>query len=406
MGRFIKRSIRKFIRRFIIEEATADHVRPAVAIAKWKNNACSPVMLMIDDFTNAWVADPGNPIPSPRCDWGGRLDHENSIFNFLEDNLLQKFPEVRTTFFTVIGEISQYNISEPFDYARPINSDADSIRFFKKVFNDPRFEIAYHGFNHGTPGETTEKFVQEWDGFSSLDEALERIKEGKEIFQNVFGEPPRGGKYGGWCYNRFGDESIDRSGFDWWCRDWMPKDPDGSILPEYFEARFFGKNKVVAMPATVHGQNWSKRQLNCLLKHQQIISIEEHMGCLRPDKRVQTPNVYDDMSSLQAIYRFLRTKNVWHATGSEIAAYADTYMNTTISDIGEDCFQVSYAGKNPDAMLTIIIQPLKNIFRSSQSRIVIVQPDGQEIAGEKVENKFFYHFNINIKSGKYKLKVC
>ena len=32
---------------------------------------------------------------------------------------------------------------------------------------DPRFELAYHGHNHGTPGETTEGFVQEFQGFES-----------------------------------------------------------------------------------------------------------------------------------------------------------------------------------------------------------------------------------------------
>jgi hypothetical protein len=221
--------------------------------AKWFNNADSPVMLMIDDLANAWHCSNGTKKWDHGGDWGGGLDRSGSVYSFIREKLLQDFPEVRVTFFAVAGRISQYTYHQPFTYSEALNVNEEAKTFFKKMHDDDRFEIAYHGLNHGTPGVNTEDFVQEWRGFGSVDDACAQISRGRDIFKEVFGEYPKGGKYGGWEYNDLADESVDRISFLWWCRDWMPRDVTGRIHDSYYEPHFFGKTFVVAIPSTVHG---------------------------------------------------------------------------------------------------------------------------------------------------------
>ena len=190
--------------------------------AKWFNNADSPVMLMIDDLTNAWHSRNGNSSWDYGGDWGGGLLGEKSVFSFLFENLLNDFPEVKVTLFVVAGKISHYTHGYPFTFAEALNFSEESKAFFRKVNDDDRFEIAYHGYNHGTPGKRTEDFIQEWKGVHSVEEACRQTEKGMEIFKEVFDKYPSGGKYGGWEYNQCSDESVDRTGFLWWCRDWMP----------------------------------------------------------------------------------------------------------------------------------------------------------------------------------------
>ena len=88
------------------------------------------------------------------------------------------------------------------------------------MHREPKFEIAYHGTTHGKAGESAQRFQQEWELFHSVPEAEETINYGKEIYKEVFGDYPRGGKYCGYVSNQYSDESIDRTGFLWWCRYW------------------------------------------------------------------------------------------------------------------------------------------------------------------------------------------
>ena len=166
---------------------------------------------------------------------------------------------------------------------------------------DPRFELAYHGHNHGTPGERTETFLQEFRGFPSREAAVAQTNQGLDTFVKAIGARPRGGKYGGWDYNGHADGAIDDCGFLWWCRDWMPRDITGRIPDGSSEPQFFGRNLVVALPTTVHGHFWDARQVDLLLARRQIIGIEEHIAPVRPDGRVQTPNIVDDIDDLRRL---------------------------------------------------------------------------------------------------------
>jgi len=327
--------------------------RLGIEKAKWLGGAQSPVMLMIDDFSNAWHSEKGQPIWDRGGDWGGGLNRSGSAFSLLAENLLNDFPEVRVTFFTVAGKISHYVYGLPFTYAESLTHNEETKAFFRSIHDDKRFEIAYHGYDHGRPGTSTEEFTQEWNGFRSVEEACDQIKKGKDIFREVFCTYPLGGKYGGWEYNEFADESIDRSEFLWWCRDWTPRETGQGAKSTRYEPQFFGRNCVIALPSTIHGFYWSKKQIETLLSKEQIISIEEHIAPIRPDGRIQRPNILDDFRELRRLFAYLRKKNVWHATGTEIATYFMAYSQSVICNVTPNRFSIRYSGKIEKPILTL-----------------------------------------------------
>lgn len=350
--------------------------RLVVKKAAWLNDALSPVVLMVDDLTNAWHSHSNGGQWEHGGDWGGGLDRPGSALRFLEDRLMKSFPEARVTFFTVAGPISSYTRHQPFRYSAPLDADASSRAFFSTLASDPRFELAYHGYNHGTPGECTAGFVQEWRGFASHQAAVTQTKEGLSIFARATGSVPQGGKYGGWEYNDLADDAVDASGFTWWCRDWMPRDVTTGIADEYYEPQFFGRNRVVALPSTVHGHFWDPRQIDRLLAHQQLVSIEEHIAPLRPDGLIQTPNIVDDIDDLRRLYRYLRGKNVWHANGSAIASYVIARERTLIHDVTRDGFSIAYDGRVERPLLTLLIDG-GAICTSEKPFVDVTAPDGR-----------------------------
>jgi len=380
-------------------------LRLVVEKARWYGNAASPVVLMIDDLANAWHSREGKDTWDRGGDWGGGHDGEGSVARFIKDNLLDVFPELHVTFFTVAGRISHYTEGHPFTFAEPMNFDEESRNFFRALNDNDRIELAYHGYDHGTPGRTLDDFVQEWMRFSSVKEACEQTEKGLKIFEDVLGARPLGGKYGGWSYNDLADESIDRSGFSWWCRDWMPRDTSGVVMDGYYEPRFFGENLVVALPTTVHGFHWQKAQLDRLIERGQIISIEEHIAPVRPDGLVQSPNVYDDISELQGIYRYLRGKDVWHATCSEVAEYFTAYSRSLVYDMKKDGFRIEYDGRPAAPLLTIIIDA-SAICDPASPYIDVTLPGGGSPRPEDFvfdEKRYRHMVTIPVLPGEYKV---
>lgn len=380
--------------------------RLVIEKVKWRHDARSPVMLSVDDLTNAWHHRSEGNHWEHGGDWGGGLWESNSALRILEDHLLRDFPEAKTTFFTVAGPISSYTHHQPFSYAAPLDATEESRCFFRSITEDPRFELAYHGFNHGSPGIRTEEFLQEWRSFSSVEAAVAQTKRGLDIFARATGTIPRGGKYGGWEYNGFAEEAVDRSGFVWWCRDWMPRDVIGRIPDEYYEPHIFGSGLVVALPTTVHGRFWDRRQLDILLARRQLIVIEEHIAPIRPDGLIQTPNIIDDIDDLRRLYAYLRNKSVWHATGSEIAAYVIARDRSLIYDITSDGFSLRYDGREQSPLLTLRID-CSIICNSEQPLIDVMLPTGtavDRLACQYDEKRYRHLVTVPVMEGRYHVR--
>ncbi len=324
---------------------------------KWKNNADSPVLFFVDDLCNKWIDLNDDGKMQSEEDWGYAGFDKDGAFSYLISNILNINSAVKATFFVPVrGTSSIVRVPKFQVKSNGIDYDNKSIAFFKAVAKNPNFELAYHGTTHGISGEDAKDFKQEWECFNSLDSALKSINAGKEIFRSVVGEYPAGGKYCGYISNSFSDESIDKTGFKWWCRFYNRAAVDGYDQARYggddkdpitaFSVKFFGNNKVVDIPTTIPGSllssifkpakgikgvlkkilrplliRWKLREIDFLLKNNLIISIQEHMSPSREDEERQAPNIFDDKESLKAILKYLKKKNVWYCTGSELAEW-------------------------------------------------------------------------------------
>lgn len=163
--------------------------------------------------------------------------------------------------------------------------------------------------------------------------------------------------------------------FFWWCRDWMQRDISGNIPDHYYESQFFGRNLVVALPSTVHGYFWDRRQIDILLAQRQIIAVEEHIAPIRPDGQIQTPNIIDDLEELRRLFGYLRGKNVWYATGSEIASYVVARERSFISDVTRDGFTIRYDGRVDRPQITLWVN-CAAVCTPTKPLIEVILPDG------------------------------
>lgn len=377
-----------------------------VGICKWYNDADSPVLLMIDDLANTWVDTNHNGSVDEGEDWGYFKNEEYSSFRFLNEKILNLYPKVKVTFFVPVGTRAGMLVDPLFpQISKPINSDDESKQFFRSVHEYPHFELAYHGTTHGTAGHHAVDFVQEWAAFNSVDEAVDTVRMGMTIFEDAIGEHPRGGKYCGYTSNVYSDESINETGFTWWCRYWnrgisegvedMTCGSDNNPLTN-FDVKRFGSNSVIDIPSTVNGellnglyrndptvkgrmkrilrkplQYWKLRQIAYLLKHRLVISVQEHMAPSRDDGKRQNPNIIDDRESLLAIFRYLENKNVWYCTGSELANYVNLRDHVEINFQGEHTFTLKHetAFANQTMSLKFEEEDLFQILLPNQSLV-------------------------------------
>ncbi len=330
-------------------------------LCKWKYGKQSAVMFMIDDFANKYMTDinQGDYLGS---DWGGRCLKENSMQRFIEEKLMESFPYLCITYFLVTGKRAGVVNNGNKSYTESIIQSKDFVMFLQEMCNNPHYEIAYHGVEHGAI--IGDQFIQEWELFRSVDEAKKKIDEGKRLFLMATGERFWGGKYCGYKSNSFSDQSISESGFLWWCRKW----DFGSMLVDSnwkthrFELEMFN-NSTVDIPSNVDGsfcslkdirilfsKMWRKylrsiyffvkygltieRYLDNLVNNSSIINIQEHSSPKREDKIIQSPNVIDDISTLKYILTYLKKYDLWYATGREIADYYRCYSNTVIERVG------------------------------------------------------------------------
>ncbi len=324
-----------------------------IKIAKWKYNAKSPVMFMVDDLANLWIKKSKKDTLQLGEDWGHFGDTHNSMWDFLDKNLYSLYPYIKTTFFLVTDKRSSETKDTKYSYAEAIDRDGSFMNFLERLHRDNKVELAYHGTTHGEATSTGLK--QEWLTYTSLEEAIAIIEHGKRLYKKVLGEYPRGGKYCGYEKGDYGDVSINKTAFSWWCRDWdgeLEKDSTREDLS--YDLEYFGN--VIDIPTTIDGSflsmkkpKISKKYLRTLYKffirrqslekdiyslyqNRQIINIQEHSSPYRTDKKIQYPNIISDIKNLQYIFKLLADLDVWYATGSEIADYFHLYSNIEIKE--------------------------------------------------------------------------
>jgi len=377
-----------------------------IEVCKWYKNAAAPVIFMIDDLANVWVDTNGNGVIDPGEDWGYAKKERNASFRYFVENFISEYPEIKVVFFVPVG-IRAGALENPkiFSVSKSIASDEETMEFFGEIDGNPGYEIAYHGTTHGKVEEESGVFIQEWDTFQSLEQAIEVIEKGKGIYRKVFGRYPEGGKYCGYRKGKYGDESIDKTGFLWWCRYWNrgllnDKECEGKekVSPlTNFDINYFGANGVVDIPSTISGGmfngvlNYNRKSLKGIVKtaikpwlfrrqyshleylveNKLVISIQEHMAFSRFNGMRQSPNIFDDADSLKWIFNYLKNKNVWYCTCTELAKFVISRANVQVRSINQNKFEITY---NPDK----IYNDTKITLKVSKDIRHIHLPNGQE----------------------------
>jgi len=318
-----------------------------LTIAKWKENAQSPVLFKIDDLANIYIKKSNSTELQIGEDWGQCAFNKNSMWDFLTTRLLNKFPHIKTTFLLVTKERATITKNTHYTYNQAIDGDTKFVEFLKYLHSHPNVELSYHGTTHGKAGDKIEDFKQEWETFNSLDEAINTISKGKELFKSILGEYPTGGKYCGYKEGSFGKESIAKSKFKWWCyhEDNLIWDKNSTDSRYRYDLEFI--QGVVNIPTTVDASNLSlkivnklfsrkylksiylflkegktvEKHIESLYNNQEVISVYEHTSPYMSNGTIQYPNIVTDIDNLNLIFSFLEKKNVWYATCNELADY-------------------------------------------------------------------------------------
>lgn len=397
-------------------------------VSKWYNNSNSPVIFMIDDLANTWVDTNRNGKIDLGEDWGWAKFSENSSMKFLEENILSVDDKIKVTFFVPVGKrVGMLKGGRIKTISEAINFDKETKKFFRELSENDKYELAYHGTTHGIVSEKSSDFKQEWETYKTLDEAINTVKRGIDIYEDAIGKKPRGGKYCGYTSNEFSDKSIDCNGFLWWSRfcnlqtsivagsEAFDKYVYGNDVNNItnFDIKYFGENRVIDIPTTVNGGMNSSlynnklsnikglvktilrpylkykrlKYIDYLIDNNLIISVQEHISPARDDEKIQTPNIFTDKESLRDIFLHLKGKNIWYCTGSELASYVYYRDNIEFNFIDEYEFELNYDSLKEYEFMFITIKTVEKD---------IVTPSGKNISGDSE------YINLPIEKGIYK----
>jgi len=316
--------------------------------ARWYNDAQCAVVLTIDDLAYGYMDTSGSGF-QPFNDWGYGCRGPNSIFRYFESWVLERHPEIKYTVFLPFG-IPTYGSVET---AYPKHAG--------DIFENPEFgallryivqrgnEIAYHGHAHGRKAATIDprSWIDEDRDYTPA-QYREMVERDLERARSELGITVRGGRTPGYS-NNASVLAVATSGlFRWWSFDYTPlRCPLGY------------RQGVFAFPTNLSGGVYHRRPghwrdlirvfrvergLRRLVAQQGVITVTEHFLRTRPDGRRQTPNVYDDVFSLNCIFTHLKQYDVWYATCSEIAHYQDSYDHTELRALSDGVYELSYRG--------------------------------------------------------------
>jgi hypothetical protein len=296
---------------------------------------------MIDDLVPVAVTRNGKL--GPHNDWGYLMDQPNSLFSYFQRFLLSKFPEIKGTFFVPLE--SQYSISEENGYAVfKKDIDKEFIEFIKRQANE--FEIAFHGIRHTYKKDNTRFFEFENPNLEDFTTFKNKI----DAYASM-GIEFTGGKFPGYRFNETAIEFIQFMNYKWFALNagMINRKSQGNKLS------YINNTNIVNIPTNLAGDIFNikpkkagflkrsikrilfpgryikpEEYLEYLYIHGHPIFIQEHFQNQGTEGKRQTPNIYDDICSLDRIFGLLRPLDIWYACCSEIAHYYDSYKNTEI----------------------------------------------------------------------------
>jgi hypothetical protein len=391
-------------------------------IAKWKDNAVSPVIFMVDDIANISVKPTQSNTLKIGEDWGQYGRDKNSMWDFLSKNLLDKFPKIKTTFFLVTDKRAPMALGEEYTYNKSIIEDQKFIDFLKYLHHNKNVELAYHGTTHGEAAIAHDDFLQEWETFYTLEQAKSEINRGKELFKSAIGAYPTGGKYCGYKEGAFGSESIAKTSFKWWSYHWdgmiwdknskdskynydlefnqgvvdIPTTVDAATLSLRLYKKLFTKKYLKSLFLYLKENKTIEKHIESLYQNKQVIAIQEHSSPYRTDGKIQYPNIVSDIDNLNLIFSLLSKKDVWYTTGDELADYFITRSNLKVSIKDNEFKLISKKFDTAETTLTI---------KNDNKQYALYDKNNSYISEFKVKDSILYltyRFKTNIL---YKIKT-
>lgn len=397
--------------RFTIYSNTNLH--PEIAMiekCKYYNNAKSASSLMIDDLVPAAVSNDGNV--SPKNDWGFLMDKESSLYKYFQNQILNKYPEIKGTIFLPLTSQEYIPIDKGYTIYKRDVDDPEFVTFLERI--STRFEIAFHGNKHEFRTEE-EMSIHECAAINlaQTDELISVVSNFTVKTKIYF----TGGKFPGYKFNDTALRIIKKIQGKWWALSvnminkvtpenaltynehlnivLIPTNISGDIFYNYFSSKPIGvkqmiKNLIRFLFARVNKFSDPVKYLNYLYNKQLPLIVQEHFQNQKTNGKRQTPNVYDDIWSLDLIYAFMKGKDIWYATCGEIAYYYESYIHSTINIIDDLHFSIEYDGIYDIPLLSI---------KSLSPKIINIDT-GEEHQGIYKDN--FWIFN-NIGTGTYKV---
>jgi len=291
---------------------------------KWPDNARAAVVLMIDDLTDGYLDIDGSGL-NASCDWGRGCRQDGSVFSLFEERFLAARPDVAYTVFLPVAEhaIGLVECS----YERSVRSafEDDEFKELLRYIVASGNEIAYHGHHHGSPSPTldtaTWRREHEWVGH---DEYRDVIASDIRLIESELGVKVRGGKSPGYDYDQRLIELLDTLPLDYWAFDYDPGRSDcrlhGHLIDfpcNFAGSRFSGTRGLLGLPRRLRAEG----ELRRVIELGGIVSIQEHFLSTRPDGARQTPNIHDDLDSLNRIFDYLEGFDLWYATCAQVAEH-------------------------------------------------------------------------------------
>lgn len=367
---------------------------------KWFDNHQTACCLMIDDLAPLVVSKDGKI--GPYNDWGYLMDSTESLHNYLDKWLFQKYPEIKGTIFLPLDSHNYIPQNMGYEIATR-DIDDKFINFLKSL--QVRFEFAFHGIKHLWYDDNYNIiFEYENPGSDAIEDSIRKV----ELFSNLSGIKFVGGKFPGYKYNDLSLSLIEALGSKWW------------VLDEKMSNRRHRHNKIrymhyqdynyICIPSNITTAIYSQapsvsfiknigrklkntfyaspnKYIQYLYNKGYPITIEEHYQNQRADGIRQIINLYDDIKFLDDLFGYLRPLDIWYASCSDIAHYYDTFHRTQIT-LKDDKMIIDYNGLWNTPLITLKVD----------KPILMHKENGSYIKGWR--KKDYWVYNIT-ESGEY-----
>lgn len=346
---------------------------------KYYNNHQTACSLMIDDLVPAAISI--NNVFGPHNDWGYFKKSDQSLYNYLDKKLFSKYPEIRGTIFLPFKEHTTL-VDNGYKVLRG-EFDNEYNVFLKEV--NSRFDFAFHGILHTWMKDNS--IIYEFENFNINDFA--NFEAETDYYLKLTQLYFSGGKFPGYKYNDDAILFMEKMNYKWIAlnAEMINKKSRNNQLS------FIKGTKLVNIPSNISGDifgfipqkgNTIKKLVKQLIFPERYIDpekyieylylngypliVQEHYQNQRSDGKRQTPNLFDDIYSLDKIYGILRPLDVWNATCSEIAHYYDSFVNTDITFNNDQTFKITYTG-NWETMFLSFVSETKKIENTATKQV-------------------------------------